>query len=82
MNDLNSLPETIHQYTKYEIDNYDRPYLFLITSEIKINHDGKITMDIMRLNDKFLDGNKKALYNPVDYEFYFLHAIHKRPVTI
>ena len=33
-NDLNCLPESMHQYTKYEIDNYDRSYLSFIPSEI------------------------------------------------
>ena len=78
MNDLNCLPESIHQYTKYEMDNYDRSYLSFIPSDIQILHDGKISMDIMKLNDKFVDEDEKSLYSPDGYEFYFPHPIQKK----
>ena len=82
LNDLNCLPESMHQYTTYDMDNYDKSYLSFIPSEIQLEHEGKISMDIMKLNDKFLDEDEKALYSPDGYEFYFPHPIQKMSVTI
>ena len=71
----------MHEFTQYEKNHYDKPYLCFIHSETQIKHGGKVVMDTMVHENGLveldeIDETKVDL--PHDYKFYFPHPIPRR----